>query len=70
MGKAKAVVRKVSHSLAVRPSVEAVMSGRLAYFPLGNVQNPVYYFYEQAQIVTVLKLLITESAARSGHNPL
>ncbi|GDX24989.1 hypothetical protein LBMAG10_16540 [Actinomycetes bacterium] len=40
--------------LAVRSSVEAVMSGRLTYFPLGKGQNSVYYFFKQAQIVTVL----------------
>jgi hypothetical protein len=50
----KGIVRKVRHLLAVRSSVEAVMSGRLTYFPLGKGQNPVYYFFKQAQIVTVL----------------
>jgi hypothetical protein len=40
--------------LAVRSSVEALMSGRLAYFPLGKALYPVYYFFKQAQIVTVL----------------
>jgi hypothetical protein len=26
----------------------------LTYFPLGKGGNPVYYFFKQAQIVTVL----------------
>jgi hypothetical protein len=47
-------VRKVCHLLAVLSSVEAVKSGRLAYFPLGKALYPVYYFFAQGQIVTVL----------------
>jgi hypothetical protein len=35
-------------------AVEAAMSGRLAHFPLGKGQNPVYFFFLQAQIATVL----------------
>jgi hypothetical protein len=31
-----------------------VLSGRFANFPLGKALNPVYYFFKQAQIVTVL----------------
>jgi len=50
----KGIVRRVGHLLAVRSSVAAVMSGRFNYFPLGKGQNPVYYFFKQAQIVTVL----------------
>jgi hypothetical protein len=39
--------------LAVRSSVEAVMSERLAHFPLGKAHSPVYYFFKQDRIVTV-----------------
>jgi len=41
----KAFVRKVRQLFAVRSSVEAVMPGSFAHFPLGKALNPVTYSF-------------------------